>query len=212
MFIDKTIITFSVAEVGANSELVNEPRFIMKIWHWNINLILPFWVISIGQLAPSQTSALTPKSDGLWTYGSYLNGVQSQLYHGALLRCESFGFLTNHVLLKTTVTEAHIHKRLSMAHIFRGSCSFWFGALMPGPQHNGGKTYCTFSLDSCPSSLAALKMSWVPWKRQKERRTDGRKVERRKVLLLSWQTWGGSKRLGVTQRTVSDTLIPKQSL
>lgn len=36
----------------------------------------------------------------------YLDGVESQLYHSALLRCERFGLLTNHVLLKTAMREA----------------------------------------------------------------------------------------------------------
>ena len=49
----------------------------------------------------------------------YLDGVQGQLYHSALLRGERFGLLTNHVLLKTTTIEAQttvislsIHKPL----------------------------------------------------------------------------------------------------
>ena len=82
----------------------------------------------------------------------------------------------------------------------------WFIALMPGPEHTGIKTYCTFSLDSCPSSLAALKMSWVPWKRQNEtdrREAEGRREGEEESIVIIMTMQGSSKRLSVTQRTVT---------
>lgn len=37
----------------------------------------------------------------------YLDGIQSQLYHRTLLRCEGFGLLSDHVLLRTTERGRH---------------------------------------------------------------------------------------------------------
>lgn len=81
--------------------------------------------------------------------------------------------------------------------IFSKQLQSWFEVL----SIIGVKTYCTFSLDSCPSSLAALKMSWVPWKRQKDRRKVDRGREESIVIIMTKQ--GSGKRLSVTQRTAT---------
>ena len=108
----------------------------------------------------------------------YLNGVESQLYHRTLLGCERLGLLTDHVLLRATTTKRSTDQS---EQPFINPAPYFLRDWSPEP--SGVFTYRTFSLDSCPSSLAALKMSWVPWKRRRQRKVD-RQRERRVVVVI----------------------------
>lgn len=61
---------------------------------------------------------------------------------------------------------------------------------------------CTFSLDSWPSSFAALKMSWVPWKRQGQWGRWKKGGEKGAVVIIM-TIKGSSKQLSVTQKTAT---------
>lgn len=86
----------------------------------------------------------------------YLNSVQCQLYDCTLFRSQSFGLLSSHVLLQDGSNKGH-HTTVTVSQMLLISEKKTLTLsvfVLP--------FFITLSLDSWPSSLAALKIIWVP--------------------------------------------------
>lgn len=102
----------------------------------------------------------------------HLDGIQGQVEHSTLLWSEIPCFLPHHVVLEpreNSIRKAQgSHKCSPLSSQFKNSShivvlSPTSGPQAPSLQPHGPHIIRTLSLESWLSSLAAVKISWVPW-------------------------------------------------